>query len=374
MKNTCFNKLWLRNFVKTCLLYQGTCTCLKITPRPRVAHALLPWLQPIPRVSLTTVISLHLRPGVKWGVYLPSSGLPTNQMTAENSITGKDWKEAGTPEVIGLCQPPPLNRLETLEDNRDSMGTCQEFFFPEPGKPVHFAVNLRKRLSMWKCEGQRICDGESSKMHFHFRKHTCLFPARGVDRNRLPCRHFGFNPCEAFSSCWLPCHRQQPYTSLGWLLLSGHYGTDCTCSLCLNSSFSAPQRRNRKSMGSSWWSDMAKMRYFLSHSHKPNVDRDGWVGGRKRLSMARRFGATPLLEANLLWIFKPVSCFTGADMCWMWFAKHTALGRIVSMCLCFAVVMDFTTRPPTSYKRPSTTVRAQISIWYQKHFISKSSL
>lgn len=38
---------------------------LKMTVRPCMAHALLPWLQPIPRVSLTTVISLHLRPGVR---------------------------------------------------------------------------------------------------------------------------------------------------------------------------------------------------------------------------------------------------------------------------------------------------------------------
>lgn len=125
------------------------------------------------------------------------------------------------------------------------------FIFPEPGKRVHFAANLQKRRSTWKCEGQRTSDGSSSKMHLHFRTHTCLFPARGVDRNRLPCRHFGFHPCEAFPSWWLPCHRQQPCTSSGWLLTSVHRGTDCACTPCLNWSFSVPQKRNRKSIGRS---------------------------------------------------------------------------------------------------------------------------
>lgn len=155
------------------------------------------------------------------------------------------------------------------------------FFFLSLANGCTLQSTYTKRLSMWKCEGQRISDGWASKMHFHFRKQTCLFPVRSVDRNRLPCRHLGFNPCEACSSWWLPCHTQQPYTSSGWLFLSVHRGTDCACSPCLNCSFSAPQKRNRKSIGSSWLSDMAKVRYFLSHTHKPNVDRDGGRGAEK---------------------------------------------------------------------------------------------
>lgn len=95
---------------------------------------------------------------------------------------------------------------------------------PEPGKRVHFAVNLQKRLSTWKCEGQRTSDGSPSKMHSHFRKHPCLFPGRGADRNRLPCRHLRFiNPCEAFPSRWLPAtDTALPTFGAAVISLSGH--------------------------------------------------------------------------------------------------------------------------------------------------------
>lgn len=38
--------------------------------------------------------------------------------------------------------------------------------FFQPGKLMHFAVSLQKRLSIRKCEGQNTSDGPSSKVHF----------------------------------------------------------------------------------------------------------------------------------------------------------------------------------------------------------------
>lgn len=141
-------------------------------------------------ILVTTLISLHLPPqvsaiwcisGVCWQddsvpwpavkqrVYLLYTTFQINQMTACNNVIWKDWKasqESGTPEVRSLkeaCSVPTL--LPSSTRRSCAWQWCHGhlsnffFFFFLPSKLMHFAVNLQKRLSIWKCEGQKISDG-----------------------------------------------------------------------------------------------------------------------------------------------------------------------------------------------------------------------
>lgn len=164
-----------------------------------------------------------------------------------------------------LCQPPCLHRLETWEDNSDAMGTCQV-----PSPPLSLANGCTLQSTYKKGSARGSVKG---KEHLTARLPKCTLISESIRVYSLagvlteigcragiwglltPARHFLLGGS-------LP--QTQPYPPSG-RLLSVYPGTDCKCSPYWNWSFSG-------------W------------SHKKEIGKPPGI-------------------ANLLWIFRAVTCF-----------------------------------------------------------------